>query len=264
MGGGTSKEPRHYTDIDTSIRSQYSAHCNPLATSLQELNVNNVEVVARDRCKIYFLNKATVNTSCNMGLILDNLAEQAASAGADFARQLQSEEDAQANDCGEADECTNSIRLAIRRQLHSACGSGTTAQQTLNINGGKITCTDDAVVTHGNYSEVTAVCLTSVLQEALERTPAADDDSSDDSSVDKSLLIGLIIGGVFLLLVGVAALRNWRRQNPERRHNSERRQNPERRHKSERRHNSERPHNSERRQNSERRENSEGATWEAS
>ncbi len=168
MGGGGSKQTSILREIDSKLDAQFKAHCNSSAQSIQEINLKDVNIIARDNCRISFMNKASVNSSCDMGPIIDAVAEMAVSTNAEFAKGLQDAQDRQANMKCEADNCEDKVKVAVTKNLTSACESSSKAQQTMNLTGATIFCDGNTVAEFGNFSEVRATCLRSLLHGGLE------------------------------------------------------------------------------------------------
>lgn len=192
MGGGGSKQTSVLREIDAQLDAQFTAHCNASAQSIQEIVLRDVNVIAKDNCKISFMNKASVNSSCDMGPIIDAIAEMAVSADQEFAKTLQDAQDRQANAKCEADNCTDKVKVAVTKKLNSACESASKAQQTMEVTGATIFCDGNSVAEFGNLSEVRATCLRSLLHGGVEEVSGQNtgnlgSSSSSSSSSSQSL-----------------------------------------------------------------------------
>lgn len=201
MGGGGSKQ---LSDIDAVLDVQFKANCNTSAQSIQAITLEGVNIIASDNCQISFMNKASVNSTCDMGPIIDAISEMAVSADKDFAETLQDAQDRQANSKCEADNCVDKVKVAVRRRLTEACESKAKAQQTMKLTGARIFCDGNTVATFGNFSEVRATCLRSLLHGGIEEVSSKNtsDISSKNTSDDEStssLGSNMMIMGILFL-----------------------------------------------------------------
>lgn len=205
MGGGGSKQTSVLREIDAKLDAQFTAHCNASAQSIQEIVLRGVNIIARENCKISFMNKASVNSSCDMGPIMDAIAEMAVSADQEFAKNLQDTQDRRANAKCEADNCTDKVKVAVTKNLKSACESSSKAQQTLEVIGATIFCDGNTVAKFGNFSEVRATCLRSLLNGAVEEVSGQNSgnlgSSSSSSSSQSSDNDMMIIGALALIAI---------------------------------------------------------------
>lgn len=207
MGGGGSKQTI-LREIDGKLDLQFQAHCNSNAQSIQEIYLKDVNIIARDNCKIAFMNKASVNSSCDMGPIIDAIAEMAVSANEEFSKTLQDAQDRQANMKCEADHCEDKLKVAITKNLTSACESVSKAQQTFKLHGGTIVCSGNTVAEFGNFSEVRATCLRSLLHGGLEEVSSKETgnfgespSSSSLSSLDNNIVIPVLLLLAILIII---------------------------------------------------------------
>jgi hypothetical protein len=208
MGEGGSKQTSIFREIDANIDAQFKANCNASAQSIQEILLRDVNIIAKDNCKISFMNKASVNSSCDMGPIIDAIAEMAVSTDQEFAKTLQDTQDRQANAKCEADNCTDKVKVAVKKNLTSACESLSKAQQTMEVTGATIFCDGNSVAEFGNFSEVRATCLRSLLHGGVEEVSSQEKEnlgrsssysSSSSHSLDYSDMI--IMGALVLFAV---------------------------------------------------------------
>tara|TARA_B110000285_G_C15074160_1_gene589724 strand:+ start:907 stop:1548 length:642 start_codon:yes stop_codon:yes gene_type:complete len=204
MGGGGSKQTSILREIDAKLDAQFTTNCNPSAQSIQEILLRDVNIIAKDNCKISFMNKASVNSSCDMGPIIDAIAEMAVSTDQEFAKTLQDAQDRQANAKCEADNCTDKVKVAVTKKLTSACESSSKAQQTMQLTGATIFCDGNSVAEFGNFSEVRATCLRSLLHGGVEEVSSEGTgnlgrSSSSSSSSSQSLDSDMMIMGALAL-----------------------------------------------------------------
>jgi|GEM_PF-7068209 hypothetical protein len=188
MGGGGS-EP---IDIDGILDAQFKINCLASATSIQDIELNKVNVIMGDNCNLTFMNRASVNSSCEMAPIIDAIAEVVVSADEEFAKTLQDAQDRQANAKCEADNCTDKIKVAIAKNLNSACETAAKAQQTLTLNGANIICDGNTVSKFGNYTEVRAHCLRSLLHDTVEEVSGQNSENLGSSDNDMMMMLGVL------------------------------------------------------------------------
>jgi len=205
MGGGGSKQTSIMREIDAKLDAQFTANCIASAQSIQEIVLRDVNIIAKDNCNISFMNKASVNSSCDMGPIIDAIAEMAVSENKEFAKTLQDAQDRQANANCEADNCTDKLKVAVTKNLTSACESSSKAEQTMKLIGATIFCDGNSVAEFGNFSEVRATCLRSLLHGGVEdvsgqNTENLGSSSSSSSSSWQSSDTDMMIMGALLLL----------------------------------------------------------------
>ena len=209
MGGGGSKQQSSVIrEIDAKLDAQFTAHCNSTATSIQEITLEDVNIIAKENCKIRFMNKASLNSSCDMGPILDAIAEMAVNTNQEFAKTLQDTQDRQANMKCDADNCEDKIKVAITKKLTSSCESRAKAEQTMKLTGATIYCDGNSVAEFGNFTEVRATCLRSLLLDGLKETDS-NFSNSDNNIAPKppeqppytEILFIFIISGAILLFV---------------------------------------------------------------
>lgn len=208
MGGGGSKQTSVLREIDAKLDAQFTAHCNASAQSIQEIVLRDVNIIARENCKISFMNKASVNSSCDMGPIIDAIAEMTVSADQEFAKTLQDAQDRQANAKCEADNCTDKVKVAVTKKLNSACESSSKAQQTMQVTGATIFCDGNSVAEFGNFSEVRATCLRSLLHGGVEEVSgqnsgnlgSSSSSSSSQSSDNDMMMMGALALIAIILL----------------------------------------------------------------
>tara|TARA_B100001778_G_scaffold328859_1_gene328916 strand:+ start:1560 stop:2201 length:642 start_codon:yes stop_codon:yes gene_type:complete len=165
MGGGSSR----LKYIDAQLDAKFRAHCEASATSQQLLELRNVKLTTRDDCTMNFRNTSTVNSACDMGPILDAVAEMSADADETFVRALQALEDR-----GSTEATSDVTRMKIRRHLDSKCSAVSNAQQTLVLKGLTLACDGNSTINFGNVTDVRADCIRTLLHEAhdLARPPA--------------------------------------------------------------------------------------------
>lgn len=169
MGGGGSKEKAEYfRAIDTQLNNQFEVNCLASAESIQELTLEDTSVIMRDNCKISFMNKVSVNSTCNMTPIIDAIAEMVVNGDQKLAETLQATQDRQANAQCEADNCKDRLTISVTNNLKSSCENAAKSKQSLKMIGGTIICDGNAVAEHGNFSEVKATCLRSLLRGGVE------------------------------------------------------------------------------------------------
>ena len=205
MGGGGSKTKTSILrEIDSKLDAQFTANCNSNAQIIQEINLDGLNIIARDNCRISFMNKASVNSTCDMGPIIDAISEMAVSTDREFAKGLQEAQDQQANQKCEADNCEDKLKVAVTKRLTSACESSAKAQQTLKIIGLTILCDGNAVANFGNSSEVRATCLRSLLHSGVE--DASSEGAENTSSASTSSLPYLDNDIKLMVIMGVFAL----------------------------------------------------------
>ena len=193
MGGGGSEA----IDIDGILDAQFKINCLASATSIQNIELNHVSFIMGDNCNLTFRNRASVNSSCEMAPIIDAIAEVVVSADEEFAKTLQDAQDRQANAKCEADNCTDKIKVAIAKNLNSACATAAKAQQTLTLNGANIICDGNTVSKFGNYTEVRAHCLRSLLgvEDTVEEVSGQNSEnlgSSDNDNNDMMMMLGVL------------------------------------------------------------------------
>lgn len=216
MGGGNSKPtPEQMRQIGANLDLQFSGNCSANASVQQTIQLNNVTIRARDDCSINFINYATVNSTCDMGAIIDAIAQLAVQADAEFAKALMSAQDA-AN-ASKADAHTQQIN--VKKKLTSECHSTASARQSLEVNGAVLECTGNAQITSGNESDVRATCLRTQLHNALTEASLVNEEKSKLVSqkdtqmsrdyagikwTDENLILAVV--GVFALFVLVLKL----------------------------------------------------------
>lgn len=205
MGGGGSKQASVLREIDAKLNAQFTANCNASAQSIQEILLRDVNIIAKDNCRISFMNKASLNSSCDMGPIIDAIAEMAVSADQEFAKTLQDTQDRQANARCEADNCVDKLKVAVTKNLTAACESSSKAQQTMQVTGATIFCDGNSVAEFGNFSEVRATCLRSLLHGGVEEVSGQNTgnlgSSSSSSSSQSSESDMMIVGAVALFAI---------------------------------------------------------------
>ena len=162
MGGSVSKST-YQRDIDVKLNSTFQANCAASAVSIQTINLKNVNIITRDNCSSSFTNRASLNTSCDMSAIIDSIAEMAASTDEEFAKTLQDVSDREAFDKCEADNCLEKLKINVKKNLSASCATEARAMQTFNMDGGTIYCDGNSVAQYGNFAEVRASCLRSML-----------------------------------------------------------------------------------------------------
>lgn len=207
MGGGGSKQTI-IRDLDVKLDHLFKANCNSSAQSIQEISLKGVNIEITDNCKISFMNKAIVNSSCDIGPIIDAIAEMAVSENREFAKTLLDAQDRMAILKCEADNCEDRQKVAITKKLNAACESSSKAQQTLKLNGGTILCDGNAVAEYGNFSEVRATCLRSLLHGGVEEVSSQETENPVGSlppspwSLDSDMIMGaLAFFAVFAVFV---------------------------------------------------------------
>lgn len=163
MGGGPSK----LSIIDNELYAAFDAHCESSADSYQEITLENVNINASGNCQMNFINKAVVNSACDMGPILDSVAEMAANADETFVKSLQATEARSTN--GSDDFDVNVLK--IRQNLTAKCSSRARAEQQLRLKNVTISCNDNSSQTWGNTQDVRAMCLKSMLHDAFNSVP---------------------------------------------------------------------------------------------
>ena len=167
-GGSKPKMTSVIREIDQKINAEFTANCNTSAQSIQEIEINNMNIIMEEGCRMAFINRATVNSFCDMGPIIDAIAEKAVDENQEFAKTIQDAQDRVANAKCKADNCKDKIKVAVTKKLTSNCESSAKAQQTLRLNGATIICNGNTVAKFGNYSEVRATCIRSLLHGGLE------------------------------------------------------------------------------------------------
>lgn len=200
MGGGGSKQT-FLREIDANLNSQFTAHCNASAQSIQEIVLRDVNIIATENCRISFINRASVNSSCDMSPIIDAIAEMAVSADQEFARTLQDTQDRQANATCEADNCTDRVKVAVKNNLHSACESSSKAQQTMQVTGATIFCDGNSVAEFGSFSEVRATCLRSLLHGGVEEVSGQNSGNSSSSPQSSDYDMMMMMGALALIAI---------------------------------------------------------------
>lgn len=205
MGGGGSKQTTILKEIDAQLDAQFTANCNASAQSIQKITLKGLNLIIRDGCRISFMNKASVNSSCNIGPIIDAISEMVVSTDQEFAKGLQDAQDRQANQKCEADNCEDKLKIAVTKKLTSDCASEAKAQQTVELIGSTIFCDGNSVAEYGNASEVRATCLRSLLHTAVEEavsertgTPAGGPSQSLDSDM---MIMGIMALVVVIVLI---------------------------------------------------------------
>ena len=164
MGGSNSKNRDFYEkSIDVKLNNTFDANCQARASSFQEIHLNNVNFFIRDNCKLEFVNRAVLNTTCEMGPIIDAIAEMAVATDEEFAKTLQDTNDRESLDKCEADNCIDRLKVNVKKHLDATCGSQARATQSFNMHGGTIYCDGNSVATYGNFAEVRASCLRDML-----------------------------------------------------------------------------------------------------
>uniref|UniRef100_A0A6C0IXW7 Uncharacterized protein n=1 Tax=viral metagenome TaxID=1070528 RepID=A0A6C0IXW7_9ZZZZ len=204
MGGGGSKQTSHFKEIDSRLTAQFEANCKSSAQSIQEISLKGVNIIATDNCNISFMNKASVNSSCDMGPIIDAIAEMAVSTDQEFAKKLEDAQDRQANAKCDKDNCTDKLKVSVAKRLTSACESSSKAQQTLELIGATIICDGNSVAKFGNFSEVRASCLRSLLHGGVEELSGQNTENLESSSPSfstSSQYSDMMIMGALALIV---------------------------------------------------------------
>lgn len=189
MGGNSSKPTSYIEEIDTTISSQFEAHCTPTANSAQIIELQGLNIIAKDNCRMEFMNKASVDSTCEMSPIIDGVSKMAVETSKEFAEILQGAMDREANKNCDADNCEDKLRVAVTKHLTAKCASETTANQTLKMNGGVIFCTGNTVSTYGNYAEVRASCLQKLLHDAHKQAFGDDSDTSQKTDIDVIMVL---------------------------------------------------------------------------
>lgn len=206
MGGSSSKPKRTILrEIDSTLDAQFKANCIASAQSIQETVLKNVNIIAMDNCNISVMNKASVNTTCEMGPIIDGIAEMAVSADQEFAKNLQNAQDRQANAKCDSNNCIDKIKIGVTKNLTSTCESSAKAEQSMKLIGSTIFCDGNTVAKFGNFSEVRATCLRSLLHDAVDEafrqnTESSSSRSSSQSSIDDMIIMGAIALIAIILL----------------------------------------------------------------
>ena len=216
MGGGSSKQMLR--EIDSKLDAQFTAYCDTSAQSIQEVVLTNVNIIATDNCRMSFMNKASVNNECDMGPILDAIAEMAVNADQEFAKALQDAQDRQANANCEADNCKDRVKVAVTKNLTQSCESSAKAQQTMRLNGGTIICDGNSVAEFGNFSEVRATCLRSLLHGGVEdvsgqNTGEEGEGEGDPNSSSQSSYSDMMIMGALALFAIIILKKNYNNTN---------------------------------------------------
>lgn len=182
---GVSKWISILKEIDSTLDTQFKANCLASAESIQEIVLEGVNFIIADNCQFSFKNKASVNNTCEMGPIIDAIAEMAVSADQEFAKTLQDAQDRQANTkC--ADNCIDKVKVAIKKKLDSDCKTSSKAKQTMKITGGTILCDGNSVAEYGQFSEVRATCLRSLLHGGVEEVSGKNIENLRSSSYSPS------------------------------------------------------------------------------
>jgi hypothetical protein len=146
-----------------------------------------------------------------MGPIIDAISEMAVSADKEFAKSLQDAQDRQANSKCEADNCVDKLKVAVTKRLTASCESQSKAQQTMKVTGATIFCDGNTVANFGNFSEVRATCLRSLLHGGIEEVSSKNTtdggSTSSSSSSYSSLDSDMMIMGLMLLFAALVLLK---------------------------------------------------------
>lgn len=175
MGGGGSKPtPEQIRQISANLDLQFSGNCSPSASVQQTLSLKDVHIKASGDCAIGFFNLATVNATCDMGAIIDAIAQLAVQADAEFAKALMSAQDAA--EASTAD--THTQQINVKNKLTAECHSTANARQSLLINGAVLECTGNSQINSGNEADVRATCLRTQLHNALAEASLVNEEPS--------------------------------------------------------------------------------------
>ena len=207
MGGGSSKQS-HIREIDSEIDAQFRANCNASASGIQVITLKDVTIIARDNCRFSAVNKASLNSTCEMSPIFDAIAEMAVNTDMEFAQRLQDAQDRQANMKCDADNCEDRLKVSIKRRLASACDSKSRAIQTVNVLGGTIFCDGNTIADFGNQTEIRATCLSKLLHDVVEEMSP---DKTDPEDITSTLTQKQIMLLIVLLLIAVLVLSSMKK-----------------------------------------------------